>query len=157
MGEKLIEEIVELRIMGMIRDRLNDPRIVIAGFWQTTATGAVKMYFPPLLTVSLTPFVNETPGVPRYKTSVTIVLTLPRGQDNNAAWMVETCRNLLPFINSFAGVCNETVKTALSNDTEQPLYSVSSILDENSDNTFHRESDNWVVVRGFTMSIMLKK
>jgi hypothetical protein len=156
MGEKLIEEIVELRFIDMIRARLNDTRIAIAGFWQATATGIVKELNPPMLTVALTPFVNETPGVPRYKSTVTIVLTLPRSQDNNAAWMIETCRNLLPFINSFAGVCNGPVKTALSNDTEQPLYSVSSILDNDSDNTFHRESDNWVVVRSFTVSIMLK-
>jgi hypothetical protein len=143
--------------MNMLTEHVNNPDITVAGFWQSVATGDVKKYSPPLITVSLTPFVNDGPGVPRYKSTVSIVITIPRSKDNNCALMMATCRNLLPFLNGFVGVCNEAVKTKLSNDTEQPLYSVCSILDDSSDNNFNRESDNWVVVRSFTVSVMLKK
>lgn len=154
MGTELIEEILEGKIIAAVTERLNGVAITVAGFWNTLATGDVRQYAPPLLTVALTPVINDVAGVARFKTTCTIVLTIPRSKDGRSALMVETCRTLLPYINSFAGLCNQSVKAAFSNTETAPFYTVTGILDNSSDSSFHRESDNWVVVREFTVSLV---
>lgn len=154
MGSQLIEEILEKKIMDSISAKLPGTSISFSGFWQSMATGEVKKFNPPLLTVSLTPLVNEVAGAARFKTTVSIVLTIPRSVDTGCVLMVETCRELLPYINSFSGICNSAVKASFSNTETAPLYNVVGILDSSSDNSFHRESDNWVVFREFTVSLI---
>lgn len=142
--------------MNLIRERMQafTGSFAVEGSWQVPADGKVKEIEinKPEISLITAPIENDTVGVNSYTTTVSIDILVPRSQDPRAFTRNQIADILLPFIRSFAGHCNETVKAALSGDG----YKVVGTFDEGAANTYDNESGLWVVSRVIKVKLTIK-
>jgi hypothetical protein len=152
----MIEEQLELNFMTLIRTRMQafTGSFAVEGSWQVPADGKVKEIEinKPEISLITAPIENDAIGVNSYMTTINVDILVPRSQDPRALIRNQIAAIMLPFIRSFAGNCNATIKAALSGDD----YKVVGTFDEGGANTYDNESGLWVISRVIKVKLTTK-
>lgn len=151
MGEQLIEATLEANLITLLTERLQGKPVSVTGSWQPVSEGVVKAVEQNAgnVYVQSNTLQNENPGTRRYSFECMILFTMPRSQDPNAVTRNDVCSVFLPFVRSFAGTCNGTIKERLSGDA----FKVVGILDNGSTNTYDSDTGLWIVSRSIKISL----
>ena len=116
----MIEQVLEQKLINLLRERLEEYSGVLSfqGSWQSANDGDPKNVELTGATVSVSsnPIDNDVVGSHIYKMQSTIELIIPRSIDASAILRNSVCSIFLPLIRSFAGICNQTIKSELSGD-----------------------------------------
>lgn len=152
----MIEQVLEQKLISLLRERLEDYEAVLSfnGSWQSAEDGDTKEIELTDATVSVSsnPIDNDVIGSHLYKMQSTIELIIPRSIDASAILRNSISAIFLPFVRSFAGTCNATIKASLSGDD----YNVQGVFDEASSNTYNQEIDAWIVSKTITFKLTIK-
>lgn len=147
----MIEQLLEANLITLLTERLQGKQVSVTGSWQPVSDGVVKAVEQNAGNVHCqsSTIENEQPCAKRYFMETTIIFSMPRSRDANAVIRNEVCGVFLPFVRSFAGYSNASIKDRLSGDK----FKVVGILDNGSTNTYDSEAGLWIVSRSIKISL----
>jgi hypothetical protein len=147
----MIEQVLEANLMTLLTERLQGQPVSVTGSWQAVSDGVVKAVEQNAGNVHCqsNTLENVENSTHIFAMDSTIIFSMPRSRDANAVTRNSVCAILLPFVRSFAGVCNKTIKEKLSGDN----FNVVGISDTGSTNTFDSEAGLWIVTRSIKITL----
>lgn len=153
----MIEQVLEGKLIALLQERLQEysDSIAFQGSWQPANDGETKdiELDGGTISVSSNPIDNDQTGSHLFKMQSTVELLIPRSIDASAILRNNVSSVLLPFLRSFAGICNAKIKADLSGTD----YTVQGVFDEASSNTYNAENDIWVVSKTILFKLTINQ